>query len=424
MVFTATGLNYKTAPLLIREKMARLSTPTHAPLKRLLALPFVHEAMLLSTCNRTEIYCEIDAPQQLLPWLSEETGLSVESLLPHLYQHQADEGVLHVLRVACGLDSMMLGEPQILGQLKKAYRTASELEGVRETLQHLLPFVFNASKQIRTQSGIGNNPISVASAAVRLMGQFFNQYADLKVFIIGSGETAALVAKYLYQQGVRHFSIASRTRENADKLALQWHANTLSITDIPLHLSEADVVISATACPLPFIDKAMIEQAIGDTRKKPLFLLDLAVPRDISADVTDLPYVELHNIDDLHVVIEKGLDERKLAAKAAESLIQPALSAYLKADRVRSAKKLICEHREHMQHLAREELLRATQKLKAGENATAVMQVFSERLLNKLLHQTTVGLREAAADHRTDLLDFAEYFFNSDPTPIKNETVT
>ncbi|MDF1678615.1 MAG: glutamyl-tRNA reductase, partial [Legionellaceae bacterium] len=219
MVFVATGLNYKTAPLVVREKLASLLTPTDLVLEQLLQLSFIHEAVVLSTCNRIEIYADTDAPKQLIEWLAKAADVSLDAFLPHIYQHESTEGVQHLLRVATGLDSMMLGEPQILGQLKQAFRVADEKGGLKRRLRTIFPFIFSASKRIRTQSGIGNNPISVASAAVRLIGRFFPDYQVLNVFIIGSGETAALVAKYLYQQGVRNFSIASRTRENADKLA-------------------------------------------------------------------------------------------------------------------------------------------------------------------------------------------------------------
>jgi glutamyl-tRNA reductase len=424
MVFTATGLNHKTASLVVREKIALLSTPDSNALERFICLPFVHEAMILSTCNRTEIYAETDSPEKIIAWFSEESNTSIDALMPHIYQHQCSQGVQHLLRVASGLDSMMLGEPQILGQLKQAFRVADEQNAIKKNLRHILPFAFNASKHIRTKSGIGHNPISIASAAVRLIGQFFSDYNALEVFIIGSGETAALVAKYLYQQGARQFTIASRTRENADKLALKWHAKTLSITDIPSHLPKADVVISATACPLPFIDKTMIQQAIGATREKPLFLLDLAVPRDIATDVTALPYVQLHNIDDLHLVIEKGLNERRRAAARAEALIEPALMQYLESHRIRSAKNIICDYREHMQHLAECELARATQKMQSGESYNTVMREFSDRLVNKLTHNTTVGLRQVAADNRVDILELTHYLFNLDMQRIKNETVT
>ncbi len=424
MVFVATGLNYKTAPLVVRERLASLLTPKNMVLEQLLQLSFVHEAVILSTCNRIEIYADTDAPKQLIEWLAKAADISIDAFLPHIYQHESTEGIRHLLRVATGLDSMMLGEPQILGQLKQAFRVADDKGGLKRTLRAIFPFVFSASKRIRTQSGIGNNPISVASAAVRLIGRFFSDYHALNIFIIGSGETAALVAKYLYQQGARHFSIASRTRENADKLALKWHANAVSITDIPNHLSRTDVVISATACPLPFIDKAMVQQAIGTIRKTPLFFLDLAVPRDIAPDVAELSYTHLYNIDDLHVAIEKGLDERRNAAARAEKLLEPALAQYLKEDRIRLAQHAICDYREHMQLLAMHELERAHKKLADGACQQLMMREFSERLLNKLMHVTTVGLRQAAIDSREDILTFSRYLLNIDESYINNEKIT
>ena len=424
MVFVASGLNYKTAPLTLREKMAQLSSPDHAPLERLLRLPFMHEAVILSTCNRTEIYCKTDKPSLLISWLAEEINLSVDSLAPHMYQYQGYEALQHLLRVASGLDSMMLGEPQILGQLKQAFRAADERNGVKSQLHQIFPFVFNASKRIRTKSGIGSNPISIASAAARLIGQLFSNYESLEIFIIGSGETAALVAKYLYQHGARKFTIASRTRENADKLALQWHAESLSITDIPTQLPKADVVISATACPLPFIDKSMVQQALATTKEKTMCYLDLAVPRDITPDVAELKHVFLYNIDDLHMTIESGLNERRAAAIRAEALIEPELEHYMRSHRTRRAQHAICDYREKMQQLAEQELQRATQKITTGQCEHAVLREFSERLTNKLTHETTVGLRQAAADDHPELLTLTSYLLNTTTSTLDYEKIT
>jgi len=416
MVFVAAGLNHKTAPLALREKMALLSTPDHAPLDRLLRLPFVQEAIILSTCNRTEIYCETSNPDLLMPWLAKESNLPIAPLMPHIYQHQGYDALQHLLRVASGLDSMILGEPQILGQLKQAFREADNKKPIQSQLAQVFPFIFSASKRIRTQSGIGNNPISIASAAARLVGQIFQDYEPLEIFIIGSGETAALVAKYLYQYGVRNFTIASRTQENADKLALKWHAESLAITEIPAQLPKADVVISATACPLPFINKPMVEQALKKNPEKTMFFLDLAVPRDITPDVAELDNVHLYNIDDLHLTIEKGLNERRTAAERAEALIQPELEHYMRAHRTRRAQHVICDYRTKMQDLAEQELERATKKITSGQCEHAVLREFSERLMNKLTHTTTVGLRQVAADNRHDLLELASYLFNNATT--------
>jgi len=424
MVFVASGLNYKTAPLALREQIARLAAPDYAPMDRLLHLPFVHEAIILSTCNRTEIYCTTDNPALLIPWLAEEINLPIASLMPYMYQYQEYEALQHLLRVASGLDSMMLGEPQILGQLKQAFRKADDKQHIKSQLNHIFSFVFSASKRIRTQSGIGNNPISIASAAARLIGQFFSSYEPLEIFIIGSGETAALVAKYLYQFGARKFTIASRTREHADKLALKWHAESLSITEIPAQLTKADVVISATACPLPFIDKSMVEQARKTSPKKTMFFLDLAVPRDITPEVAELESIHLYNIDDLHMTIEKGLYERKIAATRAEALIEPELEDYMRAHRTRCAQGIICNYRDKMQHIAEQELRRASQKITTGHCEHTVLREFSERLTNKLTHETTVGLRQAAADDHPDLLKFASYLLNTTTSTLDYEKIT
>ncbi|MDF1828256.1 MAG: glutamyl-tRNA reductase [Legionellaceae bacterium] len=426
MVFVASGLNYKTAPLALREKMAQLSSPDHTSLERLLHLPFVSEAVILSTCNRTELYCKTDKPSLLISWLAEEINLELDSLAPYMYQYQGYEALQHLLRVASGLDSMMLGEPQILGQLKQAFRQADERNGVKSQLHQIFPFVFNASKRIRTKSGIGSNPISIASAAARLIGQLFSHYESLEIFIIGSGETAALVAKYLYQHGARKFTIASRTRENADKLALQWHAESLNITDIPTQLPKADVVISATACPLPFIDKSMVEQAMASASvpEKTMCFLDLAIPRDITPDVAELKNVFLYNIDDLHMTIENGLNERRAAAIRAEALIEPELEHYMRSHRTRRAQHAICDYREKMQQLAEQELQRATQKMTTGQCEHAVLREFSDRLTNKLTHETTVGLRQAAADDHPELLTLTSYLLNTTNSALDHEKVT
>ncbi|MDI1351855.1 MAG: glutamyl-tRNA reductase, partial [bacterium] len=253
MVFVACGLNHKTAPIKVREKVALQPAMQDSFLTSLLNVPAVNEAAILSTCNRTEIYCDTEDPQVLARWLAHEHQLSPDSLSPFLYLHEGHNGIKHTLRVASGLDSMMIGEPQILGQMKQAYQHACRLGTVKTRLRPVFEYIFSASKRIRTRSGIGANPVSIAYAAVQLIGQSFSNFSALNVFLIGSGETASLVAKYLHQQGVSNFIIASRTVENAQKLADKFGGKTLSIGQIPQSLSLADVVISATACPLPFI---------------------------------------------------------------------------------------------------------------------------------------------------------------------------
>lgn len=419
IVFVACGLNHKTAPLSMREKIALPVAMHDTLLHGLVGLSAVNEAAILSTCNRTEIYCDADESDQILPWLANEHGLSQDVITPYFYMHQGEEGVRHAVRVASGLDSMMVGEPQILGQMKQAYHQACRVGTVKSTLRQIFPYVFSASKRVRNISGIGNNPVSIAYAAVQLISQLFSDIASLNVFIIGSGETSSLVAKYLQQQGVTRFMIASRTRENANKLATSFVGEALTIGDIPHHLAQADVVISATACPLPFISKSLVKHALSQRNNAPMVLLDLAVPRDIESDVGELDGAHLYNLDDLQIMIENGMNERHEAAKHAEQLINSELDNYIRWHRSLRAKDVICDYRNQMQDLAQLELQRAIQKLSTGQCQYAVLTEFSERLVNKLTHRPTVGLRRAARDDRSELLDLARYLLNhSVETPI------
>lgn len=413
MVFVACGLNHKTAPINVREKVAMAPATQDLLLNSLFNLPGVNEAVILSTCNRTEIYCDTHEPQVLAHWLAQEHQLSHESLSPFLYLYKGHEGIKHTLRVASGLDSMMIGEPQILGQMKQAYQYACNLGTIKTELRSIFEYIFSASKRIRTQSGIGTNPVSVAYAAVQLIGQLFTDYKSLNVFLIGSGETASLVAKYLHQQGVNHFMVASRTQENAEKLATAFNGKTIPISDIAQYLSQADVIVSATTCPIPFINKDLVKQALNQRNHAPMFFLDLAVPRDIEANVKEIAQVRLYNIDDLQAMIEKGIEERRLAALHAEQLVDEELNNYIRKHRSLKAKKVICDYRNQMYDLAQKELQRALKKLSAGQCQQLVLNEFSERLVNKLTHNPTAGLRQIAKDGREDLFTLAQYLFTT-----------
>ncbi len=412
-MFVACGLNHKTAPINVREKVALPPAMQDSLLNSLVSLPEINEAAILSTCNRTEIYCDTEEPEIIARWLAHEHQLPQDVLSPFLYIHQGKQGIKHTLRVASGLDSMMIGEPQILGQMKQAYHQACRLGTVKSQLRPVFEYIFSASKRVRTHSGIGANPVSIAYAAVQLIGQLFTNYRSLSVFLIGSGETASLVAKYLHQQGVHRFMVASRTIDNARKLADTFGGKTLSIGDIPQYLPQADVVISATACPLPFINKSLVEHALQQRNHAPMFFLDLAVPRDIETNVNELDNVHLYNVDDLQVMIEQGMNERRNAALQAEQLIESELDNYIRWHRSLRAKDVICDYRNHMQSLAQQELERALKKLSSGQNQQAVINEFSERLVNKLTHHPTTGLRQIAWDGREDLLSLAQYLFNT-----------
>lgn len=413
MVFVACGLNHKTAPLAIREQIALPADLHDQLLHQLVDLPTVNEAAILSTCNRTEIYCDTHDPKSIVPWLAKEQGISTKTLLPYMYVHQGHHGVRHTLRVASGLDSMMIGEPQILGQMKEAYQQACRVGTVKQQLRPVFEYIFRASKRVRNGSGIGNNPVSIAFAAVQLIGQTFAHYETLRVLIIGTGETASLVAKYLHQQGVRHFTVASRGLENAERLATPFGGVAVTINALPQYLPQTDIVISATSCPLPFINQTLIQHAMQQRQQAPMFLLDLAVPRDIEAEVALLPNIHLYNIDDLQNKIDQSLRERHCAAQQAEQLIDHELENYIRWHRGLQSKQMICDYRQRMQRLTQLELKRAQQKLAQGACQQIVLTELSTRLFNKLTHAPTVGLRQAASDSREELLELAQYLFNT-----------
>lgn len=242
----------------------------------------------------------------------------------------------------------MIGEPQILGQMKQAYQQACNCGAIKTKLRPIFETIFSASKRVRTQSGIGTNPVSIAYAAVQLIGRLFKDYKSLNVLLIGSGETVSLVAKYLHQQGVHRFLIASRTLEHAQKLANDFNGKTIALHDLSRFLSQADVIISATTCPIPFINKRLVEEALLLRKDAPMFFLDLAVPSDIEPQIHELAPVHLYNIDDLQVIIEKGRDKRHQAALYAEQLIEKELNQFVQKQRVLKAKNLICDYRNQM----------------------------------------------------------------------------
>jgi glutamyl-tRNA reductase len=405
MAIIACGINHKTAPLAIREHLAKPMDSQAQRLTKLLTHPHLQAAMLLSTCNRHEMYCETDTPEQALLWFAQAYDVHLDQINSALYYYADEDAVHHMLKVASGVDSMMLGEPQILGQMKSAYQQAEQCGAMSSHLRLMCSFVFGASKRIRHQSGISNNPISVASAAVRLLGQTLPNYPALHVFIIGSGETGALVAKYLQQHGVTQFTVVSRTENAARELAEKLNGSAyLTINEIPTHLARADVIISATSCPLPFITPTMVSQALIAREQKPMFFIDLAVPRDIEPEVGELAHVHLINIDDLHQCIEQGLNERRAAAVHAHTLIAQELDDYNRWNRSRQAKDIICDYRQQMQTLAQHELSRAHKKLAAGHCQYQVIEELCARLVNKLTHTQTIELRHAASNHQSELV--------------------
>ncbi len=415
MVFITCGLNHKSAPIEVREKIAQSSAIENYLLNRLAKLNGINEVLVLSTCNRTEIYCDTDKPDTLIAELAQILQYPLDELSSYLYLYHNQHAIRHILRVACGLDSMMLGEPQILGQLKRAYHDACQMGTIKSNLRHIFQSVFKTAKRIRTHSGVGKNPISIAYAATQLITQRFKSLDMLNIFIIGSGETASLVAKYLHQLGARQFMIANRTQEHAQLLAKRFNGKTLAITDIPHYLAQADVVISATTCPLPFINQSLVERALAARNQSFMFLLDLAIPRDIEANVAELKNICLYNIDDLQNIVGEGMEERREAALIAEQLIDDEMAQFIDWEREAKANEIITNYRSQMKSLAQDELQRAKKKLSSGKCQHSVLNELCERLVNKLTHIPTRGLRKVAFEDRTDLIDLLHSLLNKKP---------
>lgn len=417
MTFIACGINHKTAPIEIREHISPTPEKQHEWLLDLVQQPNVHGAMMLTTCNRTEIYCDAEHSSPLIPWLADKQPLPQNILNAHTYLYTADEGIRHTMRVACGLDSMVIGEPQILGQMKQAYHMAHEIGTLNSPLRQAFRHIFNASKKVRTQTSIGNYPVSIAFTAVHLIRQVFSSINQAHILLIGSGDTATLVAKYLKDQGATHFYVASRTRENAEKAAKPLSAQTLTISQIPEFMAKADIIISATNCPLPFIGKQMTAHALNKRSGRPLFMFDLAVPRDIESNVNELENVFLYNIDDLQAMANEGLEERLQAAFSAEQMIACELDNYILQERGKKAHHAICEYRKYAKNIRANELERAEKQLIKGLPAQQVLEEMSHRLLKKLLHRPSLKLKRAAFEERQDLLEYTAYLYSQKSTP-------
>jgi len=408
------GLNQQT-PLEFREKIAIHSANLATCLFEIQQLPGVQECMALSTCHRTEIYAVVSQPDSLINWWHTHHQMIWPQLKEHFYCYQQQDAIAHSLRVACGLDSMLIGEPQILGQLKQAYQEALELKFAKNRLMHWFDFVFQMTKKIRTQCGINQLPVSVASVAVDSIQNHLGDIQDKKVLIIGSGDTARLSAIHLQEKGCWDFMVTSRHLEHAKGLADQLQGKAFVVTELNDYMHLADIVVTATSCPLPFITQQSMEQTLAKRQNKSMILVDLAVPRDIEPDVAKLAAVKLINIDNLKEIQEKNQSKRQEAGVIAEKMILEALEVYYQKSKTKKAQNLICDYRTYMQHLAQEEVKRAHQKLASGQCQFQVVEELSERLLQKLMHQPTIGLQKAAIDDRHDVLEVAQYLFNHQP---------
>ncbi|MFQ6003963.1 MAG: glutamyl-tRNA reductase [Woeseia sp.] len=406
------GLNHNTAPVEIREQVIFSGDDVTRALSQLLALDGIDEAILLSTCNRTEFYVvSNDATADALEtWLSRDLNLDAETRKA-LFTLEDDDAIRHIFRVACGLDSMVLGEPQILGQLKDAYREAQQAGSVGGRLSRLFQHAFSVAKKVRTDTEIGANPVSVAYAAVTLAKQFFAGFSRHTALLIGAGMTIELVAKHLASKGIGRIFVANRDISRAQSLAGRFGGFALPLSEIEGTLPDADILISSTASTDPVITLEQMTKAVRARKRKPVFVVDIAVPRDIDPEVSTIDDVYLFTIDDLDQVIIEGQNKREAAAVAAGPILNDEIQRYLTMERSKDVAPIITELRDHG-HAFRDEVLKqARLRLNKGVDSDDVLEYATASLMKKILHQPSVRLREAGEQSDRALVDAARELF-------------
>ena len=409
MTVIALGLNHTTAPVDIRERVTFGPDIVVAALRSLCALDGVEEGVILSTCNRTELYCasNFDVRETLRDWIGAFHGIAPEDMSPYLYHYRDGAAVRHLLQVASGLDSLVLGEPQILGQVKTAYQVANDSGATGKILGRLFQHSFATAKQVRTDTAIGSSPVSVAFAAVSLARQIFADLSQQTALLIGAGETIELAARHLSQHGLGRMIVANRTVERAHELAGQFDGYAIGLTEIPMHLAEADIVIASTASPLPVLGKGTVESALKKRRHRPMFMVDIAVPRDIEPEVIELQDVYLYTVDDLQEVIQDNMRSRQEAALQATEIIDFQVDEYMAWVRSLDAVHLIQDYRRRSE-LTRDAVLeKARRQLATGRPVDEVLEYLAHTLTNKLLHTPSSQLREAGSNGRRELLEAA-----------------
>ena len=417
MSIVVIGINHKTAPVAIREKVAFSETQ----LSKALATDDVlfDEKLILSTCNRTEIYANTkeEINKDLLDkWYIDLHGDNVSDLGPYIYQLSGDEAIKHTFRVASGLDSLILGEPQILGQLKTALSTASSHHVVGNTLNRLMQHAFSTAKKVRTDTDIGSNSVSVAYTAVNLARQIFGDLAAQTALLIGAGETIELVGRHLQGAGIKNIIIANRSLENAKTLGESLNADVIGLTDISQNLYLADIVISSTAAPIPIIGKGSVENALRQRKHKPIFMVDIAVPRDIEAEVGELSDVYLYTVDDLQSVIDHNLDSRRRAAEIAETMISKEADVFQNWLNAQQQLTPVKQYRAQIKAIQQSVLDKALKQLKNGKSPEETLQFLAHTLTNKIGHMPTQTMNHAAHSGDIKTLEAARHLLGLSET--------
>ena len=430
MALALVGINHTTAAIDLRERVAFPPEIVSDALQQIAALEGVGEVVVISTCNRTEIYLDfiesgtsaegepalnrllLDRQQLIASWLARFHQLPEAQLLASLYSFGQENVVRHLMKVACGLDSMVLGEPQILGQIKSAYAVSKDLEKVGSELGRAFQAAFSIAKEVRTDTAIGENPVSVAYAAVALAERIFSKLNTLSVLLIGAGRTIELVARHLADKGVSRMVVANRTLDNALNLAEKFSGHGTLLSDIPDQLVHADIVVSSTNSQLPLLGKGAVEKALKKRKHKPMLLIDLAVPRDIEPEVREIADAYLYSIDDISKVIEDGVKSRAEAANQAHSIIERGVEDYLRQLRSLNAVATLRAFREKAESIREAELQRALKALVKGESAETVLAEMARTLTQKLIHAPSVQMKKASAEGRDDLLQMTQELFD------------
>jgi glutamyl-tRNA reductase len=408
------GINHRTAPVELREQTAFAPDTLITALADITEAGGAREATILSTCNRTEIYCSHEQVNEnsLIKWFCDYHRMTKDEIEPYLYKHPGDEAVRHAFRVASGLDSMVLGEPQILGQMKEAFATAHKTGVTGKLLNQLFQHTFSVAKQVRTDTQIGASAVSVAYAAVKLAQQIFSDLSQKTVLLIGAGETIELTAQHLSQQQPGHIIVSNRTIERAQKLAELIGGEAITLAELPTRLYEADIVIASTASQLPILGKGAVEQALKKRRHRPIFMVDLAVPRDIEAEVGELNDVFLYTVDDLQSVVEDNIQSRLEAAGEAEKIIDLQVGQFVSWLKSLDAVPMIRALRENADVLRQRELEKAHRLLASGENPEIVIEALARSLTNKITHNPTSALKQAGLEADKAVIEAAKRLFN------------
>lgn len=419
MTFLAIGINHNTASVDIREKVSFAPETMSESLSAVKSLPGIQETVILSTCNRSEIYCHTEdaslSSDALLTWLAGAHEIDVDELKACSYVHTDHQAIHHLSKVACGLDSMVLGEPQILGQLKSAYAVAKEYKSVGSLLNFAFQHSFKVAKQVRTQTAIGENAVSVAFAAVSLATRIFDDLSNCKALLVGAGETIDLVARHLKDKGLHQLTVANRTLARAESLAHEFNARACLLSDIPDELPKADIVISSTASQLPIIGKGVVERALKLRKYRPVFMVDIAVPRDIENEVGDLDDVFLYTVDDLRSVIEDNRRSRQRAAEQAERIISAQTLDFVEQLNTRAASDVIRSIRSKADGIKASEVEKALKALQSGTDAEQVVQQLAHNLTNKIMHGPTIAVKSAVASGDESAAEWAIKLFDVEP---------